>query len=179
MNNKKILLAVLFLTVISLLVIGCAPKEPEPADTEALPNWRDAEFTDVATGKTFKVSDFKGKPVLLESFAVWCPQCTQQQRKIRELHQEIGDAVISISIDTDPNEDESTVQEYLTLHGFNWFFAVSPVDVTRSIIDEFGIGVVNAPAAPVVLVCKDQSARLLGRGVKSAAELKLEIEKGC
>tara|TARA_Y100000034_G_C6559755_1_gene242188 strand:- start:329 stop:472 length:144 start_codon:yes stop_codon:yes gene_type:complete len=47
------------------------------------------------------------------------------------------------------------------------------------LIDEFGVNVVNAPQAPVILVCKDQSTRLLKRGVKSSSELKEEIKKGC
>jgi thiol-disulfide isomerase/thioredoxin len=136
-------------------------------------NWRDIELTDVE-GNKFKISDFN-KPVLLESFAVWCPTCRKQQEKIKELHEEIGDTVISISLDTDPNEDEEQVIEHQNRYGFDWVFVVSPVSVTKSLIDEFGISVVNAPSAPVVLICEDLSARLLERGVKSADELKEEI----
>ncbi|PIN92559.1 hypothetical protein COU56_04225, partial [Candidatus Pacearchaeota archaeon CG10_big_fil_rev_8_21_14_0_10_31_9] len=37
--------------------------------------WMNTELNDISTGETFKISDFEGKPVLLESFAVWCPTC--------------------------------------------------------------------------------------------------------
>ena len=34
-------------------------------------SWVDIELTDVETGETFRVSDFAGETVLVESFAVW------------------------------------------------------------------------------------------------------------
>lgn len=144
-------------------------------------DWRDTEFKDVSTGETFKITDFKDKKVMIESFAVWCPICKSQQDKIKELHEELGDSVVSISLDTDPNEDEDAVKRHKELHGFDWRFAVSPPDTSKSLISEFGISVVNAPSAPIVLVCpgEEQNARLMGRGVKTASELKEELEKGC
>ncbi|MBW2995383.1 redoxin family protein [Candidatus Woesearchaeota archaeon] len=148
-------------------------------DMPAVSDWVDIELTDVSTGETFRISDFKGKPVLLESFSVWCPTCKKQQDKIKELHEEVGDSVVSISLDTDPNEDEAKVRGHATRYDFDWYFAVSPVELTKALIDDFGIGVVNAPSAPIVLICADQSARMLPRGVKDADELKTEIGRGC
>ena len=171
---------VVFLSIIILIFIsGCIGQENEtkiPGDTS---DWRDYEFTDVSSGNSIKISDFKGKPVLLESFAVWCPTCLQQQKEIKKLKLAEGDAIIHISLDTDPNEDEEIVNNHKESNGFDWYFVVSPIEFTQSLIKEFGIGFVNAPGAPVVLICEDQSARMLGRGVKSVDELKSEIEKGC
>jgi len=141
--------------------------------------WREAVFEDIATGELFKVSDFAGKIILLESFAVWCPICKIQQDRIKSLHEELGDSFISISLDTDPNEDAARVQGHIERNGYDWLFAVSPAVATKSLIDELGIVVVNAPSAPVVLICEDQSARLLPSGVKSVDKLKAEIAKGC
>lgn len=133
------------------------------------------ELKDIRTGENFKISDFSDKPVLLESFAVWCPTCTFQQREIKKLHEEIGDSVVSISLDTDPNEDEARILQHISSNNFEWYYAISPVDLTRSLIDEFGIGIVNAPSAPVILICNNE-ARKLDSGVKSSGELKEEVE---
>jgi len=141
-------------------------------------DWRDVSLTDIATGDSFKVSDFSDKPVLLESFAVWCPTCTKQQNSIKELHEDIGDAVVSISLNTDPNEDESRVRKHIEDKGFDWYYAVAPSAMTNSLIDEFGIAFVNAPTAPIILICPDGTATFLRRGVKSAEELKSLVE-GC
>ena len=137
------------------------------------------ELKDIRTQETFKISDFSNKPVLLESFAVWCPTCTRQQQEIKKLHDEIGDEVISISLDTDPFEDESIILQHLNSNGFNWYYAISPVELTQALIDEFGVDIVNAPQAPVVLICDGEKARQLGSGIKSVDKLKEEIEKGC
>jgi thiol-disulfide isomerase/thioredoxin len=110
----------------------------------------DIELTDVATGQTFRISDFEGRPVLLESFAVWCPTCLRQQIEIAEVKEKEGDAVVHISLDTDPNEDEASVKEHIERNGLDWYFAVSPIELTNALVDEFGLEVVNAPSAPVV-----------------------------
>ena len=52
------------------------------SNDEGLP-WMNTELKDVRIGETFKISDFRGEPVLVESFAVWCPTCTKQQNEIK------------------------------------------------------------------------------------------------
>ena len=66
-------------------------------------SWMDIELTDVRTGQTFRISDFSGKPILLESFAVWCPTCLRQQNEIKKVKSSEGDDIVHISLDTDPN----------------------------------------------------------------------------
>lgn len=142
-------------------------------------DWKQTHLKDIKTGSTFKISDFKGKPILLQSFAVWCPKCKKQQDELVDFTEQVGDSVVSISLDTDPNEDEEKVLQHINRHGYDWLYAVSPTDLTKSLIDEFGVGVVNAPQGPMVLICEDQSTRLLPRGNKDPETLKSEIEKGC
>lgn len=141
--------------------------------------WKDVELKDVQTGNTFKISDFSGKPVLLESFAVWCSTCKKQQDQVKKLHKEVGDSVVSVSVDTDPTEDEKKVLQHLERYGYNWLYAVDRGGFAQQLVDEFGLNVVNAPSAPVVLICANQEARLLRFGVKKSQELQTEIEKGC
>lgn len=192
MDRKKIMYGLTGLIILGLVVLsGCAPasaspEEPvsgeEPAGlveekTVTAPAWMDIELTDVTTGEVFKISDFRGTPVLMESFAVWCTTCLAQQKQIAKLHEIEGDAIIHISIDTDPNEDAVKVIDHAERHGFDWYFVISPVELTTALIDEFGLGVVIAPSAPVILINKDQSARLLRNGVKSSDDLLAEIKK--
>jgi cytochrome oxidase Cu insertion factor (SCO1/SenC/PrrC family) len=184
--NKKGLLAFLAPAVIGIIFLsGClqqSPPEEAPAPhgegTKSVAAWMDIELVDAATGDKFKISDFKGKPVLLESFAVWCPVCLKQQKIIKELRLREG-TIVHVSLDTDPNEDEARVREHVKTYGFDWYFAVSPIELTNALIDDFGLGVINAPSSPMVLICEDQSARFLRSGVKSADELLSEVNKGC
>ncbi len=181
---------VFYLAVVALIgvvfVSGCVQQAPSrqallspSEDLIAMPAWMDIELTDVATGQKFKISDFKGKSVLLESFAVWCPTCLAQQKEMRKLVEREGEAVVHISLDTDPNEDEARVREHIERNDLDWYFAVSPVELTNALIEEFGLNFVSAPRAPVVLICKDQSTKFLRSGIKSAEELISEVEEGC
>ncbi|MDZ4168111.1 MAG: hypothetical protein U1E26_00455 [Coriobacteriia bacterium] len=48
--------------------------EPDPAPTSPPASqiaWLDTELEDAVTGKQFRLADYKGKPVLLHSFATW------------------------------------------------------------------------------------------------------------
>ncbi|MDA0524297.1 TlpA family protein disulfide reductase [Methanococcoides alaskense] len=171
----------LFIALIITLVLisGCIGTETdEGTEPEEVIDWKEVELTDTITGDTFKISDFEGQTVMLETFAVWCPTCLQQQKEMEELAG-IKPGVIHISLDTDPNEDTELVRDHAEKNGFDWYFAVAPIEMTESLIDEFGFVVVNAPSAPVVLICNDQSTRLLDRGLKQSDELIMELEEGC
>ncbi len=177
-----IAVAVLLFTVV---LSGCLNQEspvnqqPDSNKFEALPEWMNTQLTDVRTGKQFTISSFKGKPVLLESFAVWCPTCTEQQRQTKKLKELEGDTIVHISLDTDPNEDANTVLQHVETYGFDWYYAVSPIEMTRSLIGDYGTKVVFAPGVPMILICPDQSARLLPGGVKTPEKLLSEIGSGC
>ncbi len=163
-----------------LALAGCARPAPGPAQPpDEIPAWMQYELTDVRTGETFRIGDFLGKPILLESFAVWCPTCLSQQMEIQKFHAARAEEVVHISLDTDPNEDADKVREHIERYGFNWRFAVAPAELTQALIDEFGLKVVGAPRAPMVLVCEDGSSRFLRDGVKPVEELLAEVEKGC
>ena len=149
-------------------------------DPENVPTWMEFELIDIRTGETFTIFDLTGKPILLESFAVWCPTCTKQQKEIKNLHEEIGDDVISISIDTDPNEDAEIIRAHINANDFTWYYTISPIEMTKALIDEFGNSIISAPTAPMVLICEDLSYRkLVGFGARSVDKLKQEIAKGC
>jgi thiol-disulfide isomerase/thioredoxin len=166
-------------------LIGCLqqppPESPLPKETDetSIRPWMDFELTDVSSGKKFRLSDFKGKPVLLESFAVWCPTCTEQQKQVKELRSMGGDEIIHISLDTDPNEDLEKVREHIESNGFDWVYAVSPIELTRALIDEFGQQIVFAPGVPMILICEDLATRLLRTGIKTPQDMLSEVEKGC
>ncbi|MCK4965814.1 redoxin family protein [bacterium] len=168
--------------VFILFLSGCIEQDP-PEQTQtntSSAKWANIELTDVVTGQKFNISDFSGQSVLLESFAVWCPTCLQQQKEINNFIKTGNtDDVVHISIDTDPEEDESAVLRHIQENDFEWRFAVSPIEFTRELISDFGLGVIDAPGAPIVLICPDGSSRLLSRGVKSAEKLKSEIDKWC
>jgi hypothetical protein len=82
------------LLVVVLALAACAPAAapimtPEtllkstPDAMTDLPMWCSAALTNAASGNAFKIQDFKGKVVLAETKAMWCPTCLRHRRKCR------------------------------------------------------------------------------------------------
>jgi hypothetical protein len=145
--------------------------------TADLPSWYGRELRDVTGDGTFTIGGFD-RPVVLETFAVWCPVCTSQQEQLADLRSRRDDLVV-VSLNVDPNESASKVRSHASDHGFDWRYAVAPADLTSTLVDEFGAAVTNAPSAPVIVACQDGSASLVDqRGVKSAGTLGGHVD-GC
>ena len=189
LKSKRIMFILLFAVLIFISACTQIPKDTENSNSPdsnietnsqntetSSETWKNTELKNINTGENFKISDFEGQKVVLETFAVWCPTCTKQQKEIKKLI-DSGDDSIHISLNIDPNEDESLIKEHTTNNGFNWYYAISPAEMSQSLIDEFGTTIINAPSAPVIIICEDQSFRLLGRGVKSSEELQSELNK--
>jgi thiol-disulfide isomerase/thioredoxin len=139
--------------------------------------WINTELTDVNSGETYMLSGFEGKKVIVENFAVWCPTCTRQQEILRD--SEKMENVVHVNIGADPNEDEDKIREHAQKNGFDWRYSVAPSEFTQALIDEFGLGIVNAPRVPMILICEDLTYRQLPGGLKSEDDLNEEIAKGC
>jgi|APHM01.1.fsa_nt_gi Redoxin. len=85
-------------------------------------NWKEIELENVNTGQTFTVSSLD-KPVVIETFAVWCPTCTRQQQEMKKLHETSN--ITSVSLNVDPNEDQQQIVQHTEENSFNWRYAIS------------------------------------------------------
>ncbi len=75
----------------------------------------DFQFTDI-DGKALRLSDFKGKWVLVNFWAPWCPMCWAEVPLLNELAKRPDFAVIGIGLDYGP--DANVVRETITRHNF-------------------------------------------------------------
>ena len=50
-------------------------------------------------GNTVSLADFQGKPLVINSWAVWCPFCREELADFAELQKEFGDRITVIAID--------------------------------------------------------------------------------
>lgn len=137
------------------------------------------ELFDINSNKTFTISQFSDKPIFIESFAVWCPTCTRQQKIIKQLHEmDLDIEYTSISLNTDPNEDRIKISEHTERHGFDWIYVIAPEEITTYFISKFGIGFVSAPSVPIVLICPNKEPEFLKTGIKDTDYL-IEKLKSC
>ncbi|MGB6680195.1 MAG: TlpA disulfide reductase family protein [Candidatus Bathyarchaeia archaeon] len=82
------------------------------------------EFTLVdIEGQEFSLSDFKGKYVLIDFFAIWCKPCELSLSHLKGLKDQLGTDIVIISIDIDVEETEQQVIDYKQAHGMDWIVA--------------------------------------------------------
>ena len=142
-------------------------------DAMMVPNWLTASFTDVNSGQTFSISDFKDKVVLVETMAIWCSNCFQQQGQVKALHNLLGerDDFVSLGVDIDPNENAEALQVYTNQNSFDWLYIVAPTEVSREIGQLYGDQFLNPPSTPMLIIDRNGEVHLLPFGIKSAESL--------
>ncbi len=152
-----------------------AMMEDKPADDAMMesPAWFSASMTNVHTGESFTIQDFKGKVVLVETMAVWCSNCLRQQGQVKDLHGLLGerDDFVSIGLDIDPNEDAAKLKDFVDAQGFDWIYAISPAEVSQDISSLYGNQFLNPPSTPMLIIDRRGIVHPLPFGIKSADEL--------
>jgi len=144
----------------------------------AAPAWFGVSLTNVRTGEAFTINDFKGKVVLVELMAQWCPNCKKQQGQVKLLNEQLGMPadLVTVVLDVDPNEDAASLKTYAESNGFDWNYAVAPVEVSREIGKLYGDNFLNPPSTPILIIDRKGEVHPLPFGIKSAEDLMKAIE---
>jgi thiol-disulfide isomerase/thioredoxin len=85
------------------------PPKPKPA----------SDFTlKTPDGKTFKLSEHRGKVVFVNFWATWCPPCLEEMPAMERLYQQHRErlVMVAVSVDADPN----VVPPYLKQHRYTF-----------------------------------------------------------
>jgi cytochrome c biogenesis protein CcmG/thiol:disulfide interchange protein DsbE len=142
---------------ISLLLvytlIGCSKSshnENKPVNNQETSTLKDdnnkaPEFRLVSTdGKDIRLSEYKGKVVIIDFWATWCGPCRKGIPDLIELQKEFGKdiVVIGISLDTDTKEE---VIPFMQKIGINYPVAYGTFEVTQ----QYG-GVEGIPTSFVI-----------------------------
>lgn len=68
------------------------------------------------SGETVHLSDFQGKVVLVNFWAVWCPPCRQEMPAIQNVHENYGDKVVVLGVNAgDTRQDALDFMDSLGL----------------------------------------------------------------
>ncbi|MFA6141952.1 MAG: TlpA disulfide reductase family protein [Candidatus Omnitrophota bacterium] len=111
---KKMASSKIFAFIAALFLLGACAKSSAVEIGETAP-----DFTlHSIDGKTVSLSEFKGKVVILDFFASWCPPCRQEIPDFIELQKAYGDkgfVMIGVSL---VNMDES--KKFASQKGINY-----------------------------------------------------------
>ncbi len=72
-------------------------------------------------GSTVRLADLRGKPVLINFWATWCPPCKEEMPAIEKAYQKYrGQGWVFLGIDM--KEDTETVRKFVTEGKYSWTF---------------------------------------------------------
>ncbi|MEL1134425.1 TlpA disulfide reductase family protein [Desulfitobacterium sp. THU1] len=73
-------------------------------------------------GNTYKLSDFQGKPVVLNFWASWCPPCREEMPHFNEVYQDYKQDVVFLMVDLvdGQRETEETGSKFVQKQGYDF-----------------------------------------------------------
>ncbi len=90
--------------------------EVHPDVVAPFPGFRAPDFAfEDLEGKVWRLSELRGKPVLLNFWATWCPPCRKEIPDLQAFHEQYGDRIVLLGINW--GEDPEDVKEFLERYG--------------------------------------------------------------
>lgn len=134
---KKAIIGILLLAGIAIIAINFFEEDAAPIDTGKSTSSSTAQETSLAeglsqgqtapdftltdqNGDNVKLSDYRGKKVILNFWATWCPPCRAEMPHMQEFHENNADGdvvILAVNLTAQDNGEEAI----------------------RSFIDEFGL----------------------------------------
>ena len=153
----KILIALLLVAVLVLAVIRLMPQKTDTAQetqTVAVPDiaveTTQAQAETVpdftvydAEGTAYKLSDFRGKPVILNFWASWCGPCKAEMPDIEESYKAYGDEIhfLIVNLTDGSSETVETASAYIAEQGYTF-----PVYYDTAMEAAYAYGISAIPA---------------------------------
>lgn len=133
------------LVIASIVVLAVLPACQQEETSEAKPTAvgeykRVPDFTlPDLDGKQVSLADYRGKVVLLNFWAVWCPPCRLEMPTMEEAYRTYKDQgfqVVAVSVDTGP---ASAIRDFLHEYGLSFHVLRDPkMEILRS-FDSFSL----------------------------------------
>lgn len=123
MNKKRkialgVTATIVLLSVVFLVYALAKPKAPIPKESTETTTQNDKQMAPDfnlkdLNGKNVKLSDYRGKIIILNFWAVWCKYCKQEMPDLNELNKSLIKENKVVILAVDSGEGLSTIKPYL------------------------------------------------------------------
>ncbi|WP_455749327.1 TlpA disulfide reductase family protein [Peribacillus butanolivorans] len=120
---KKIIASVVLLSLFTIAIVQAMDNKPDKnVENDSLGGLKiGAAAPDFSLktldGKQVNLSDYKGKKVMLNFWATWCPPCKKEMPDMQKYSQQAGDDVVILAVNIDPEND---VQAFVEDNGITF-----------------------------------------------------------
>ena len=108
----------LFFLIFSMLLPACGRDTEKKGAISSNPPAPDFTLQDLK-GKTWKLSDLKGKVVFINFWATWCPPCRDEMPSMQKLYTEMADTPFQM-LAVLTNDDPMAAERFARQHGFTF-----------------------------------------------------------
>jgi hypothetical protein len=147
-----------------------------PAEMMMEGAWVDAALTDVNTGKSFKLSDFHGKTVLVELAASGSSDSLEQQKSLQAVLAGSSPDLVVVSLDVSAGESAADLKDHASMNKFQWSFAVAPGEVLQEIAKQYGSQYTDPANTPLLVIDPKGEAHTLPLKLTGQEQIKQAVD---
>ncbi|MFQ6011081.1 MAG: DUF3179 domain-containing (seleno)protein [Nitrososphaerales archaeon] len=135
-------IGVIILAIVSIEGASMTELGPQPTIDSTIPigtatGERAPDFTlNSLDGGQVSLSDLRGKPVLVNFWATWCPFCVAELPDLEQVHRELGDSVVILTINRAESLDKQ--REFLSTLRTDFTFPFL-LDSTDRVAQAYGV----------------------------------------
>lgn len=126
----------------------------------------DFEVT-LVTGETVKLSDYRGKKVLLNFWATWCGPCVEEMPAFQKLSEDYPDDIVILAVNC--GDSESDVKDFVNENGYTFNIAIDESLEVSSLYPTSSI--------PLTLIIDEEGYVIYGSYGASDADTMYELYK--
>lgn len=104
---KKVIAAVILVALFAVAMVHAMDKEETNSQKTGIEVGNKAPDFELKTltGDTVKLSDYKGKKVMLNFWATWCPPCKAEMPEMQKYYESNKEKVEILAVNMDTNND--------------------------------------------------------------------------
>ena len=129
---KKVSVIVFLIALMTVAIVQAMEKEGTADNLPGLGVGKKAPDFELLNlkGEKVKLSDYRGKKIMLNFWATWCPPCKEEMPEMEKFYQKTNGDVVIIAVNIDP---QYNVQKFVTEMGITFPVLLDEKDKVNSL----------------------------------------------